>query len=319
MYKSIFNGKGLSEMKIIQKFYAGERYNNIYSKQSNTLTLTPSFKGKADSFIKQNTVSADIRTFATASLGLLGIQGLKKLTGSSEADPNITATAKNEEIISQIDAKKQEERLQIRAEVKKQAVIEQKKAKKAAKQAKILAGFERKGVTNISIKDSNTVLFTYQGITYVLTNTSLENVNLYKLLNKVISDDPTVGKHTIKATAGEKEYDCDWGFGKNAIATENMFKLLEDNQNELGNPYFANIIEELVSLKIPEELYEFMCQHKPVALSTQRCRDYLEILKTSNPRRYIEIVTPEKLFETAAGKRYLKINAPEKFDELKKI
>lgn len=71
---------------------------------------------------------------------------------------------------------------------------------------------------------------------------------------------------------------------------EDYVAALLNNVNEMNN----------------EELDIFFKENKKILLETNNGKQYLESLKTENPARYIEIITPEKLFETKKGKNYLK-------------
>lgn len=316
-------------MNSIPKISVETKFNNLYNQNQSTYmsSTSPAFKGAGDKFVKEaagkqrGKISAAIVAFL-ASIGIL------KQT-KTETEPATVTITVDEAIVKQEESARQTEleKQKAKEEAEKQAKLEKQRAKEAAaKQAELdkiaakkaakLAELEKMGITDVEETDEKTIRFVYQGIAYILKNETADNVNLLRLVKKVVRDDPTVGKYTIKAIRGLEECDCDWGIGEAAHVTEALCQMLEADTELMASPYFIALFEEYVKYMNSAELNEFIDKHTAIALYTQKGAKYIESFKTSNPERYIKIVTPGKLYETEEGKVYLKTYAPEKFEEL---
>lgn len=282
-------------MNDIRKLGAETKYNS-FNQQINLKISTPLFKGSTDTLVKPKALENKLTTVMVAALGFI-------------------ATEKGSNPEESKDLQR-EARLKARADARKKAAEEEKVAQKAAKNERLIAKLKELGITDIKI-NNNIISFAYCGTIYELEIASGDKVNLIKTLAKTIRDDILPQNCVIKAKAGDKSYECDWLIGRKFGATEKMYEYLENNQEEMQNPYFNSILEDAYKYMNKEELDEAINQHKAAVLSTKTGARYLETLKIVNPKRYIEILTPEKLFETAAGKRYLKINAPKTYEELR--
>lgn len=203
-----------------------------------------------------------------------------------------------------------------KAQAIEKAEREKKIAEKAAKAKEMAAELEKSGFINIKELSNGSLQFEYQGVRYKISNNKGQNTNLYKSLLRGVQDGSLTKDTSIMALSGNQSYDCDWLFDSQQASVKSILKFVSSSNIAQENPYFADKLEKALNGLANEEIDAYIDEYKSAVLVTQKGKKYVEELKTSNPQRYIEIITPKALFKTNEGREYLKEKNPAIYIEI---
>ena len=302
---------------MINKISLSNSYSNSLSQNKvNKNICNPSFKGFKSAHIQKTAAISGISSL----LAVLEIIEINKLI-ENMPEPKNSAPIKTEPSaipkvkVAADNAEKTKKRQLAQLAKKEEAQkIEQEKIaqKNALKTKKMIDELNKYGYKNITELNNGILQFEYEGTIYQIRNKENSNHNLYKALLKGIQYESLPKEVSLKVI-GEyaSRQDCDWLFSTQHKTPDNLLKFLTMNPSERKNPYLNKLINKMINNMKPEEFDEIFFPYRTFLTDTPKGQERLKELKNENPKKYIEIVSPDKLNRSEEGRAYLKKYAPD--------